>query len=322
MKFIKKDCEVAMVNLLDSTKSYLNKINKVPSLATMTPTSARRMRTATPPRVFQLASLGNVEDLHFTARDGAQIPVRIYTPNGEGPFPVIIYYHGGGWVLNDLNTCHESCGLLANKTQSIVISVEYRLAPEFKFPIPVNDAHDAFLWAQQHVQLLNGIPELISVSGDSAGGNLAIAVSKLVSESETPNAIAAQLLLYPVTDLSYSSASYKLYEKGYSLDKEVMEWFGNHYIRGNEDTKNPLVAPLQAKCFAHMPPAFIVVAENDVLRDEAIQYGEQLHNAGIYVEVSLVPGVVHSFFTHNETFAPQITTTIDQIDDYLQRHIY
>lgn len=306
-----------MTKLLSITENYLMNVNKLPSLATMTPQQARDCRKASPVKSVIPSSI-TIEDQTFPARDGAQISVRIYKPEAEQALPVIVYYHGGGWVINDLSTCHESCAKLALGTKSIVISVEYRLAPEYKFPIPVYDAHDAFLWAQQIATSIGGDEACISVAGDSAGGNLAAAVSQLVGK----DAIASQLLLYPVTDLSYSSDSYNVYEKGYGLDKEVMQWFGHHYIRCPEDAKNPLVAPIQAQAFQAMPKTYIIVAENDVLRDEGIQYGDRLHRAGVYVELKLAAGLVHSYFTKNAAFGQQIDETIEGIAQFLQRKIY
>lgn len=314
-----KGIELTMSNLLDITRKYLHKANKLPSLATMTAKEARRMRACPSPSAEKIAPLSAITNTQFSARDGAQMPLRIYTPFGDGPFPVIIYYHGGGWVLNDLNTCHESCALLANKTKSIVVSVEYRLAPEFKFPIPLHDAFDAFRWTKETIADYNGNPQIVSVAGDSAGGNLAIGVS-LLAKNE-PGAIASQLLLYPVTDLSYSSNSYKIFEYGYGLDKEVMEWFGNYYIRSEEDAKNPLVAPLHATELADLPPTFIVVAENDVLRDEGMQFGTKLLETGVDMELMIAEGLVHSYFTKNDSFDMQIGETINRITDFLRRKL-
>lgn len=307
-----------MPNLHDNAKIYLNKVNNITSLSTMTATEARRMR-AVPSSNRPVATLAKITNTKFTARDGAQISLRIYTPNGDGLFPIIIYYHGGGWVLNDLNTCHESCAELANKTNSIVVSVDYRLAPEYKFPTPVYDAFDALKWTREHASEFNGNPSNLSVAGDSAGGNLAIAAAQLASEHKIP--LTTQLLLYPVTDLTYSSKSYNIFQKGYGLDKDVMEWFGNYYIRSEQDAENPLVAPLRAQDFSIFPPTYIIPAENDVLRDEAIQFAKKLQQAGVHTEVSIAQGLIHSFFTKNENFAEQITTTIEQIDDFLQRQL-
>lgn len=306
-----------MANLYKHTKSYLEKALQTPSLATMTPQQAREMRAKLPKTVGPVAALANIEDTTIPARDGHQMAVRIYTPLGEGPFNIIIYYHGGGWVLNDLNTCHESCSYLANQTNHIVVSVEYRLAPEFKFPIPVNDAYDAFLWLRAHAAQLNGNVQNISVSGDSAGGNLAIAVCQLAASEPEKLPIHAQILLYPVTDLSFNSNSYKLFEKGFGLDLDVMQWFGNYYVSQQQDTKNPLVAPLQLTNFSQFPPTLIFAAENDVLRDEALHFAKNLKEHHVPTTAIIMEGIVHSYFTHNEVFQAEIEQTIQQIDAFL-----
>lgn len=294
-----------MTNLLQKTAHYLQHVNSLPSLATMEPHVARILR-----KVAYTEVAVPTEDTVFTARDGAQIAVRIYKP--AGATDVIVYYHGGGWVINDVNTSHKSCALLAEKTGHIVVSVDYRLAPEYKFPVPVNDAHDAFLWAQQEFQTAR-----ISVAGDSAGGNLAIAVSQLVGRAH----IASQLLLYPVTDLSFDSASYATYAQGYGLDKDVMEWFGAHYIRDAHDAQNPLIAPLRAQNLSEQPPTYLTVAENDVLKDEGIAFAERLHEANVPVQLSLAAGVVHSYFTKNDVFEVEIYDTIKEIHHFLT-HLY
>ena len=308
-----------MAHLYEHTKQYLNKKSKLPSLATLTYKEAREMRTKYPKIQRPVANLAKIEDQRITMRDGAEIAIRIYTPHGNGPFDVIVYYHGGGWVLNNLDTCHESCSYLAQKTQQIVVSVEYRLAPEFKFPIPVQDAFDSFLWVVENATSFNGNAEKISVAGDSAGGNLAIAVCQLAKESTSNLVISAQILLYPVTDLSYSTNSYTLFEKGFGLDRDVMQWFGNYYISSDKDASNPLVAPLQLTDFSFFPPTIIFAAEKDVLRDEALVYGERLLEAGVTTNVNVMEGIVHSYFTNNDVFQQEIDKTIDQITAFLKQ---
>lgn len=306
-----------MTNLLEKTKQYLINVNQLPSLATMDYVEARSMRAKLPKNKINEAPLSKIENRLITMRDGVKIAIRIYTPIGQGPFPIIMYYHGGGWVLNDLDTCHESCSKLAEKTNQIVVSVAYRLAPEYKFPIPVYDAFDSFLWVVDHAKSFHGDAHLISVAGDSAGGNLAIAVCQLAYNHERNLPITAQILLYPVTDLSYSSNSYSLFKEGFGLDRDVMKWFGNYYIQREEDTKNPLIAPLQLQDYSFLPPACIFVAENDVLRDEALDYGSRLIHAGIETERTIMQGIVHSYFTNNKIFQDEIEQTINQIATFL-----
>ena len=304
-----------MANLLEKTKHYLSKKNETPSLASMNYIEARAMRAKLPKRLIEMPTLARVENRQIQMRDGATISIRIYTPMGQGPFPIIVYYHGGGWVLNDLETCHESCAQLANVTQHIVVSVGYRLAPEYKFPIPVFDAFDSFLWTISNAGLLDGDVRQISVAGDSAGGNLAIAVCQLAHQQNI--SIKSQILLYPVTDLSYNTDSYSLFEKGYGLDRDAMKWFGNYYINNEHDTLNPLIAPLKLQDFSYLPPACLFVAENDVLRDEALQYATQLKRAGVKADVTVMEGIVHSYFTNNEVFDEEIQQTIQTIHTFL-----
>ena len=308
---------LALANLFEHTKSYLEKALQTPSLATMTSQQAREMRAKLPKTAGTLAALAKIEEITIPARDGYQMAVRIYTPIGEGPFNIIIYYHGGGWVLNDLNTCHESCSYLANRTNHIVVSVEYRLAPEYKFPIPVHDAYDAFLWTRAHAAQFNGNAQNISVAGDSAGGNLAIAVCQLAAAAPEQLPIQAQILLYPVTDLSFNSNSYKLFEKGFGLDLDVMQWFGKYYVSEQQDAKNPLVAPLQLTNFSQFPPTLIFAAENDVLRDEALHFANNLTAHHVPTTAIVMEGIVHSYFTHNEVFQVEIEQTIQQIAAFL-----
>lgn len=303
-----------MTYIKEKTKEYLLHHNQIPSLATMTAEKAREMRAKYPPIHVPSGKLASIENKGIAARDGFSVPVRIYTPMGEGPFPVIVYYHGGGWVLNDLNTCHVSCSLLAEKAQAIVVSVEYRLAPEYKFPVPLFDAYDAFLAVKKGLEGLQANGQ-VYVAGDSAGGNLATVVTQLARQEGIT--IDGQILLYPVTDLSYNSSSYHTYKEGYGLDQAVMKWFGNYYIRSKEDAKNPLIAPIHAE-LAGLPRAFVLVAENDVLRDEGLAYAKKLEQSGVRVKQSIASGLVHSFFTKNEVFEEEIRQTIDEIAAFIR----
>ncbi|MGN7478221.1 alpha/beta hydrolase fold domain-containing protein [Solibacillus silvestris] len=306
-----------MAYLFEHTKRYLQNVNKLPSLATMTYKEAREMRAKLPKKEVKLADLAKIEDRFIPMRDGGKIAVRVYTPHGDGPFNMMVYYHGGGWVLNDLDTCHESCSYLAFKTGRIIVSVQYRLAPEYPFPIPVHDAFDSYLWTIEYASTLNGNPHDIAVGGDSAGGNLAIAVCQLAAESENELPITAQILLYPVTDLSFNANSYTLFEKGFGLDKDVMEWFGRHYISSLNDAQNPLVAPLRSKDFSKFPRTLIIAAENDVLRDEALMFGEKLSEAGTETKTIVMEGIVHSYFTQNHVFHKEIDCTIQYIEAFM-----
>ncbi|MFC7686908.1 alpha/beta hydrolase [Ureibacillus sp. GCM10028918] len=308
-----------MAYLLDSTIRYLENVKQQPPIHTMTPNEVRSLRANAPkPKNPIQTSLKEIEDKNITVRDGEQIPIRIYTPNGKEPFPVIIYYHGGGWVLNDIETCDASCRLLAADTKSIVVSVGYRLAPEYQFPIPLYDAYDAFLWTVEHSQEMNGLLSDVSVMGDSAGGNLAAVVAILNNELQGP-AIKSQILLYPVTDLSFATDSYYQFAEGFGLQNKDMEWFAHFYLKEKGLRKHPYVSPLHSNNLRELPKACIIVAENDVLKDEGKAYAQRLEYFGNHVELHTASGLVHSFFTNNNYFSQEIDDTIRTIHAFLKK---
>ena len=305
-----------MSTLLPNTIRYLNETNRQVPLYTMNPIEERSRREKFL-RTKCTEGLSNVtkKDVSITVRDGHSITLRIYTPKGKGPFPINVYYHGGGWVLNSIETCNETCELLAEITKSIVVSVNYRLAPEFKFPTPVFDAYDAFLWTVENKKFLNGTNQIL-VAGDSAGGNLATVVT-LLNRDLQGSTIHAQVLLYPVTDLTFSTASYEEFAVGYGLLKEDMAWFKQHYLNNEDETYHQYVSPLLAKDLTNLPSAFIIVAENDVLRDEGIAYAKKLEDSGGKVKLRIAQGLVHSYFTKNEYFQSQIKETINEIQLFI-----
>lgn len=224
-----------------------------------------------------------------------EIPVRIYTPEGEGPFPSLVYYHGGGWVIGDLDTVDVPCRLLANRANCVVVSVDYRLAPEHKFPAAADDAYAAAKWVVENGPSIQVDPSRVAVGGDSAGGNLAAVVS-LMARDKNEIDLAYQLLIYPVTNHSYETLSYRDNADGYLLTKDSMIWFWDYYLRDAEDGKNPYASPLQAEDLSGLPPAFVITAEFDPLRDEGEAYAQRLKEAGVQVEVTRYNGMIHGFF--------------------------
>lgn len=310
-----------MPNLLEKTKQYLQIANQQTPLYTMTPKEVRKIRENAPKPQLDLAvSLEKIENVQILVRDGSTIKGRLYIPEGEGPFPVIVYYHGGGWVLNSIETSDASCQLLASKTKSIVVSVDYRLAPEFKFPTPVYDAYDAFLWTVDRVKEWNGIDSQIVVAGDSAGANLATVITLLNKKLNGPP-IAGQILLYPVTDLSFTTGSYEQYKTGFGLNKKDMEWFRNYYLNDESEIDNPFISPLKTEDVSNLPQALIIVAENDVLKDEGLAYGNKLSSMHVKVEQYVAKGLVHSYFTKNEFFSESINQTVDRIDSFMKHNV-
>ncbi|HEY0734017.1 MAG TPA: alpha/beta hydrolase [Herpetosiphonaceae bacterium] len=223
------------------------------------------------------------------------IPARIYTPDGAGPFPILVYIHGGGWVLCSLDTHDRECRALCRRAQYVVVSVDYRLAPEHKFPGPIYDCLAALRWVLSSADELNGDPARVVLGGDSAGGNLTAAVTLLAREQGL-GPLAGQLLIYPVTQhYSASLHSYAAYAEGYGLTRDEMIWFWDHYLQRPEQAGDPLASPLQATDLSGLPRALVLLAELDVLYDEGEQYARRLAAAGVPTEMACYPGTIHGF---------------------------
>ena len=252
-------------------------------------TNAKKRPRAPGPEVAK------VEDRIIPGPDG-DVPVRIYTPEGEGPFPILAWYHGGGWVVGDLESADGSARNLCVGGQCVVVSVDYRLAPETKFPGPAEDCWAATTWAVKNASSFNGDPTRLAVGGDSAGGNLAAAMSLMAADRGGPE-IALQLLVYPVTDVDFNTVSYGDNAEGFGLTKATMQWYWDHYLSGGEDAANPYAAPLQAKSLAGQPPALVITAEYDPLRDEGEAYAKRLQEAGVEATSTRYDGMIHGFFS-------------------------
>ncbi|TCP31560.1 acetyl esterase [Scopulibacillus darangshiensis] len=310
-----------MANLDPKAKVHLEMFNPfLASIPTMDPQTVRAMNAQAPPLEVKLAPLAKVEDRLIPVGQDEKIKVRIYTPEGQGPFPLFVYYHGGGWVIGDIEQTDASCRMIANRLGRVVVSVDYRLAPEYKFPIPANDCYAALEWVSKNAKTINGSASEIVVSGDSSGGNLAAVVSIMARDQNGPH-ISAQILIYPVTGLDFNSGSYEEFQKGFGLDKDLMIWFGNHYITSEKDKKDKYAAPLKADDLTNLPPAFIITAENDVLRDEGLAYVKRLKEAGVKVESICEEGLVHGYFSNVFVFSERIKASISKMDRFLKEGI-
>ena len=226
---------------------------------------------------------------------GPDIPVRIYTPTGPGPFPMLVWLHGGGWVIGDLESADPTARHLSVGAGCVVVSVDYRLAPETKFPGPADDCYAATQWAARHTTQLNGDADRIAVGGDSAGGNLAAAVA-LMARDRGGLALVFQLLVYPVTQRDYTTSSYQSYADGYLLSRASMQWYWDHYLHSPADASNPYAAPLVAQDLSGLPPALVITAECDPLCDEGAAYARRLQAAGVPATYSCYTGMIHGFF--------------------------
>lgn len=243
----------------------------------------------------QKEAISKIEDRQIPGPSGHKIPVRIYTPAGTAPFPLLVFFHGGGWVLGDIESHDGTSRELANKASCIVISVDYRLAPEHKFPAAPEDCYAATKWVALNAASFGGDPTRIAVGGDSAGGNLAAAVAQMAADRGAPG-LVHQLLIYPVTNYAFDTPSYRANGEGYLLTQELMQWFWKQYLATDEDGKNAYASPIQARELRRVAPAFVITAEFDPLRDEGEAYAARLKEAGVPVEAKRYDGAIHGFF--------------------------
>lgn len=223
------------------------------------------------------------------------IPVRVYVPAGTGPFPVLVYYHGGGWVIGNIDSHDAPCRALANRSGCLVASVDYRLAPEHRFPAGVDDAYAAAVWAAEKAGEFGGDGTRLAVGGDSAGATLSAVVTQLAKARGGPP-IAFQLLVYPSTDRHDDSPSMRDNALGPLLSRAWIEWFFGHYLTGPDDGLDPRVSPGRAEDLTGLPPALVLTAEFDPLRDQGAAYARRLAEAGVAAEHVDYPGMIHGFF--------------------------
>jgi len=238
-------------------------------------------------------AIAKVEDRTIPGPDG-DIPIRVYSPAGHGPFGALIYFHGGGWVVGNVPAYDGVCRELAYGSGCVTVSVEYRLGPEHKFPAAPEDCYAATKWIAAHAPELQIDPDRIAVGGDSAGGNLAAVVSQMARDRGGPK-LAFQLLIYPATNcVSETPSQREFTEDGYILSRADMDWFYGHYLNAG-DKANPYACPGLAKNLANLPRAYVMTAEIDPLRDEGEAYAEALRSAGVTVNTHRFTGVCHGF---------------------------
>lgn len=251
----------------------------MPEFSSLSPNGARKLMKEVFPQPEEPEPVGDVMNLEI-GEEG--IPVRVYVPEGQGPFPTVVYFHGGGWVIGDLDTHDETCRILSSESDCMVVSVDYRLSPEHAFPTPLEDCYRALEWVVDDSLTMQVDTENIFVAGDSAGGNLAAAVALLARDRDGPP-IAHQTLIYPVTNHGFDTASYEENGDGGMLSKADMEWFWDQYLPSDVHGKNPYASPLQAKNLEGLPPATVVTCGLDPLRDEGALYAQELDRAGVSV---------------------------------------
>lgn len=285
----------------------------VPEFRALGPGAVRAAFLQTAARTPRLGdSVARVEDHRLT---GA-VRLRVYTPSGPGPFVPVVYFHGGGWVVGDLDTHDDLCRSLCARANALLVAVDYRLAPETRFPGPLDDAYEAVVWTAAQARAFNADPSRLAVCGDSAGGALAAGVALRARDDKGPR-IALQALVYPVTGTDFETGSYRAFASGVGLTRSNMRWFWDCYL-GEGVPATPLAAPLQAADLRGLPPAFVTLAEFDVLHDEGMAYARRLHEAGVAVRGARYRGMNHGFLRMGALF-PQALRALDDLAAALEQ---
>lgn len=274
---------------------------------------ARAIAQPEPPPVAAVANLS-------ASGPVGEIPMRSYRPRGSSPtqsLPVLVFLHGGGWTIGDLDTHDVVCREISNRAGCAVIAVDYRLAPEHRFPAAVDDAIAATLWITGHARELAIDAQRIAIGGDSAGGNLAAVAALFMRDNGGPR-LALQLLIYPATDFRADTPSHRENGSGYLLTREMIDYFSGCYLTGPQDMDDWRASPARAESFRGLPPAFVLTAGYDPLRDEGAQYAQLLRDAGVAVEYVNFDGQIHGFITMSKVI-DAATAAFDRCGAALKR---
>jgi acetyl esterase len=275
-------------------RALLDKGTGVPATHTLPVDVARAQYEA---RIALMSTPAEIAGVREQTIDGPGGPlgIRIYAPHGTAPFPLLVFFHGSGFVLCSLDTHDGMCRNLCAGAGCVVASVDYRLAPEHKFPAGIDDCLHATRWAATHATELGADPMRVAVAGDSAGANMAAVTALRVRDEGSP-ALCGQLLLYPVTDYhTPGTPSYEENAEGYGLTRDTMKWFWAHYLKDASEGEHPYASPLRAADLSGLPPALLITAEYDPLRDEGEFYAEKLRTAGVPTALTRYDGVNHGF---------------------------
>lgn len=281
-----------MIELLNQSMAGL------PATDVMEISTMREVSLAPP--ALNPTPVGRVEDRRIPGPAG-EIPVRIYTPEGSGPFPLIAFFHGGGFVLCSLETHDELCRAMCRDAGAVVVSVDYRLAPEAKYPAAADDCYAATAWCAAHAAELGADAARLVVAGDSAGGNLAAVTALRARDLGAPR-IRHQVLIYPATHCDFDTPSYRENAQGYFLTADAMRWFWAHYLANPAQASEPYACPAHAADLKGLPPATVITAEYDPLRDEGEDYAAQLRAAGVPVVLKRYDGMIHGFVSMGDVF--------------------
>jgi len=292
------------MSLHPQAKNYVQWMikNNIPPLSTLSPQDARVWDAKVTDLLTKKSQWsGKIENMSVPAPGphGA-IQVRIYAPSRSASH-LLLYFHGGGWVLGNLDAVDYPCRLLATGTGRVVVSVDYRLAPENKFPAAVEDCYNVSRWVAENAAKIGALKEKMAVCGDSAGGNLAAAVSLMAKDRHEPP-IASQILIYPITDLTDSAYMNYPDDSSPALTRADMNWFIGHYIARNDELRDQYASPISRSDLTGLPSALLITAEYDILTKQCKAYADRLREAGVHVSLAHYPGLVHGFFTLPDVF--------------------
>jgi acetyl esterase len=296
------------------TKQFLDMLRAGPPITSLSPVEARAAIDAMLGLRSEPEAVSKIEEQTISV-DNGEINVRIYTPEGTGPFPLFVSYHGGGYVIGNLEFVDHGCRSIANAGNCVVVSAEYRKSPEYKFPIPVEDCYKALEWVHANAAQLNGDASKIIVGGDSAGGNLSAVMTQLTKDRQGPS-IAAQVLLYPGSDLNLGYQSVLEYGEGYGLDVELINWFVDHYLNHPSERDHKYASSIMAEEFNNLPQALVITAELDPIRDQGKAYADRLQEAGVPVQHICMEGHIHGYFSY-PPFAESMKNTAKEIGLFL-----
>ena len=293
---------------------------RVPGYFPPLPELRQQLRTMVALMDEPAPAVPRVENISIPGPAGP-IPARVYDPAGKAgaALPALVYFHGGGWVQGDLESHHGLCARLALHSGALVVAVDYRLAPEHKFPAAVEDSLAAYRFLRSHGREIGADPERVGVAGDSAGGNLSAVVSQLAARSDVP-VPTCQVLIYPAVDFFFDTASHRDLEDAHVIPRERILWYAQQYLRGEADRTDPRAAPVRTADLTGQPPALVITAGFDPLRDEGRVYADRLREAGVDVVYHEYPGQIHAFISLTKAI-PQGMACTREVADYLRRRL-
>jgi acetyl esterase len=302
--------------LNDHAEQFLLKLqaDRFPGCAYLTVENFRGMAAQVAPLAGEPEPILRVED--FRIPGNPDIPARLYIPDAAQRSPVLVYLHGGGWIAGDYSYIDAPVRALANRSGCAIISVNYRLAPECKYPAALDDAYTALIWASRNGEKFGWDGSRLAVAGDSVGGNLAAAVA-LRSRDQNGPPIAFQLLVYPVLDHDYETESYRLFGSWGIVTRTDSTWYHCHYVNHPDELESPYVSPLRCRDLTRLPEALIILPEADPLRDEGLRYVKRLLEAGVQATANVYPGSIHGFWQFG-ALMPEAWTAIDNAAEALR----